>query len=161
MSTAGRMCALLAVGFGVAGCNLASPSPVPPTQPPSTESGALAVFMDRTTGFSTSDVPDADDQILRFNSNGELIWLDGETRFDGYIADGQVITADRVCDACYFFVRFGTRDGEGPRLPDLGRRRHRGAARNAPRRRSRRRSPRRRVDDRTRPENLKSHSKQV
>ena len=23
-----------------------------------------------------------------------------------------MITADRVCDACYFFVRFGTRNGE-------------------------------------------------
>lgn len=68
--------------------------------------------MDRTTGFSTSDVHDADEQILRFNTNGELIWVDGETRFGGYIADGQVITADRVCDACYFFVRFGSRGGE-------------------------------------------------
>lgn len=112
MRTAGRLCALLALVSGAAGCNLASPSPLPAAPPPSSGATALAVFMDRTTGFSTSDVRDADDQILRFNTKGELIWIDGETRFGGYIADGQVITADRVCEACYFFVRFGTRDGE-------------------------------------------------
>ena len=56
---------------------------------------------------------DVDEQILRFNSKGEIaIWIDGVTQFEGYIADGQVITADRVCAACYFFVRFGTRNGE-------------------------------------------------
>ena len=95
-----------------AGCGIASPSPVPQAGAPAADGVVLAVLVDRTTGFSTSDVRDADEQILRFNSKGELIWVDGEIRFPGYIADDRVITADRVCDACYFFVRFGTRDGE-------------------------------------------------
>ena len=113
MRTAGTMCALLVLACSAAGCGVTSPSPVRAPGPAPGGTGiALAVFTDRASGFRTSDVHDADDQILRFNSAGELIWMDGETRFGGYIADGQVITADRVCEACYFFVRFGTRDGE-------------------------------------------------
>ena len=97
---------LLALAHGLAGCGgFASPSPV--SQP-----NRLAVFTDRESGFSTTDVRDVHEQIVRFNTAGELIWTADEARFPGYLADGYVITADRICPGCYFLVRFGTRDGQ-------------------------------------------------
>ena len=103
---------VVALAIAAAGCaSPTAPSVVPVPDPGPSRTDTLAVFTDRVTGFSTSDVRDADEQILRFNAKGELVWADGETTFPGYIADGQVITADRVCAACYFFVRFGTRNG--------------------------------------------------
>ena len=95
---------------GAAGCSrMAGPSPAAVD-----ESGThgFAVFLDRETGFRTSDVRDAQDQIVRFNDAGELVWLASGARFPGYIADGQVVTAERICAGCYFFVRFGSRSGE-------------------------------------------------
>ena len=75
------------------------------------DSTALAVFLNRETGFSTNDVYDAQDQAMRFNANGDLIWAATGERFGGFRADGYVITADRVCGGCYFMVRFGRSNG--------------------------------------------------
>ena len=91
-----------------AGCG-SSFMPAPTPHDGSTE---LAVFLDRETGFSTNDVYDAQDQAMRFNANGDLIWVATGERFGGFIADGQVITADRVCSGCYFLVRFGRSNGQ-------------------------------------------------
>jgi len=91
-----------------AGCG-SSFMPAPTPHDGSTE---LAVFLDRETGFSTNDVYDAQDQAMRFNANGDLIWVATGERFGGFIADGQVITADRICAGCYFLVRFGRSNGE-------------------------------------------------
>ncbi len=97
---------LFAVAQGLAGCGgLASPSPVSTTS-------ASAVFLDRETGMSTIDVRDVHEQIVRFNTAGELVWIATGARFPGFIADGAVITADRVCADCYFLIRFATRNGE-------------------------------------------------
>ena len=91
---------------GTAGCGgLTGPSRVAPAD-------ELALFQDRETGFSTNDVRDAQDQVLRFNAAGELIWVGSAARFPGFIADGAVITAEKVCSGCYFLVRFGTVRGE-------------------------------------------------
>jgi hypothetical protein len=49
---------------------------------------------------------------MRFNGNGDLIWMATGARFAGFIADGHVITADRICTACYFLVRFGREKGQ-------------------------------------------------
>jgi len=49
---------------------------------------------------------------MQFNTAGELVWTPDGTRFPGYIADGRVITATNICAGCFFFVRFGTHDGE-------------------------------------------------
>jgi hypothetical protein len=95
---------LFALACGLPACG----GPTAPTR--AAEEVQLAVFLDRETGYTTSDVRDAQEQIVRFNDRGDLIW--GETRFPGYIADGQVVTADRICAGCYFFVRFGSRGGE-------------------------------------------------
>ena len=49
---------------------------------------------------------------MRFNGNGDLIWAATGERFGGFIADGHVITADRICAGCYFLVRFGRSNGQ-------------------------------------------------
>jgi hypothetical protein len=97
---------LVGFAWALAGCGgPTSPSPAGGTE-------RLAVFLDRETGYTTSDVHDAQDQIVRFTDTGDLIWSAGGQRFPGYIADGQVVTAERVCAGCYFLVRFGSRGGE-------------------------------------------------
>ena len=97
---------LLAFTLEFAACGgggMASPSAIPP---PTT----FAVFLDRESGFSTTDVRDVHGQIVRFNTAGELVWSD-QMHFPGYLADGYVITADRICAGRYFLVRFGTENG--------------------------------------------------
>jgi hypothetical protein len=57
-------------------------------------------------------VRDAQDQIVRFTSAGELIWTADDTRFPGYPRVQPLsIDAGRVCQ-CWLEVRFGTQDGE-------------------------------------------------
>jgi hypothetical protein len=93
------------LAWTLAGCG----GPTSPSRVAGTE--RLAVFLDRESGYTTTDVHDAQDQIVRFTDTGELIWSAGGQRFPGYIADGQVVTAERVCGGCYFLVRFGSRGG--------------------------------------------------
>jgi hypothetical protein len=92
-----------------------------PTAPSVSASGALpdptaprefALFVDRDTGVATTDVRDAHEQIVRFSTDGQLIWMSSGARFDGFLADGQVVTAGPVCADCYFLVRFATRGGQ-------------------------------------------------
>lgn len=65
------------------------------------------MFIDPVSGFSTSDVRDIDQQIVRFNTVEELIWIADGTRFPGYRVAGNFVRWDR-----YFGVRFGTKGGE-------------------------------------------------
>ena len=101
---------LLLVTQGLAGCDSPPlrPSPVPgPATTPT-----LRVFTDSTSGFSTSDVRDAQEQIVQFNSAGELIWTADGTRLPGFPVETSIsINADKLC-RCWFEVRFGTKDGE-------------------------------------------------
>ena len=107
---------LLGLAPGLGGCggsgSAAAPSapsaPSPVVQPTAIQ---LVVFTDEASGFSTSEVRDVDDQILQFSTAPALIWTDG-TRFSGYWANGDTVTADSVCPSCFFLIRFGTRDGE-------------------------------------------------
>ena len=92
-----------ACGGGAAG--MTSPSPV-------SHAAALARFIDPDSDFATTDVRDAQDEIVQFNTAGELVWAADGSRYPGFIADGRVITAGNICAGCYFYVRFGTRDGE-------------------------------------------------
>ena len=103
--------ALLVFAHALAGCgsgaSLVGPSPgqqpVPPPAPIQ-----LVMFTDRISGLSTPNVRDVDDQIVHFNSIGELIWVADGTRFQGYpIVQGSFIKADFS-----YQVRFGTKDGE-------------------------------------------------
>ena len=94
---------------GAAGCSRMT---APSQAVDELRTSGFAVFLDRETGYRTSDVRDAQDQIVRFNDAGERGWVASGERFPGYIADGQVVTAERICAGCYFFVRFGSRGGE-------------------------------------------------
>jgi hypothetical protein len=65
------------------------------------------VFSDPATSFMTSDVRDAQGQIVRFDvASNSLIWVGDGRSFSGYPVNGLFIRADR-----FFQVRFGT-DGE-------------------------------------------------
>ena len=91
------------------------PSPALPSAAPS-----LIIFTELTTGFATSDLRDAQDQIVQLNSANELIWAANGTRLPGYrtnsfTSDGQrhYFIEGKVCaEGCAFEVRFGTEDGE-------------------------------------------------
>jgi hypothetical protein len=68
----------------------------------------LATFTDPSTGVTTSDVRDVQEQIIRFDmANNALIWVLDGTSHSGYPVDGSFIRSDR-----HFQVRFGTKDGE-------------------------------------------------
>jgi hypothetical protein len=82
------------------------------TSPSAVSAAPLARFNDPDSDLTTTDVRDAQDEIVQFTTAGELVWAADGSRFPGYIADGRVITADKICEGCYFYVRFGTRDGE-------------------------------------------------
>ena len=73
----------------------------------------LHVFTEAATGFSTSDLRDAHDHIVRVDGDGYLIWGDGTALTGFAVVDGIYITmnADHVC-ACTLEVRFGTEGGE-------------------------------------------------
>ncbi len=81
-----------------------SPTPTVPTPLPV----QLAVFMDPATGFSTSDVRDVQEQIVRLDTaNNALIWAADGRSFPGYPVSGNFFRADKA-----FQVRFGVKDGE-------------------------------------------------
>jgi hypothetical protein len=100
---------LFAAGVAACGGSPTSPSPAPAA---ASEPGEFARFVDRQTGITTTEVRDANDQIVRFSVTGQLVWDATGARFGGFIADGVVITAGTVCPDCYILVRFATRGGE-------------------------------------------------
>jgi hypothetical protein len=114
---------LLVLALVTAGCSdpssvptapspvLPSASPPSPPQPPQPAPTQLVVFKDPATEFSTSDVRDVQDEIVRFNTADELIWTGDGTRFPEYIVDGNLIAYHHNADK-FFQVRFGTKAGE-------------------------------------------------
>lgn len=113
---------VLIFASGMAGCEAAgplsptlSPSPIPQTPPPPVPLPVrrveLAVFTDSATGFSTSDVYDVHEEIVRFNTADELIWIANDARFPEFIVDGMFISYHHKADH-FLQVRFGTRDGK-------------------------------------------------
>jgi hypothetical protein len=77
-----------------------------PTPPPAGSN--LVVFMDPTSGFSTTDVRDVDNQIVRFNpTDHTLIWTPSNLVFDGWPVNGNLLGPSGD-----FQVRFGTASGQ-------------------------------------------------
>ena len=80
----------------------------------------LVVFTELMTGFATSDLRDAQDQIVQLNSANELVWAADGTRLPGYRTNSFISGGHRhqfiegkICAAgCAFEVRFGTADGD-------------------------------------------------
>jgi hypothetical protein len=115
---------LLTLLPALAGCDGAAPStpstpsPVPSSAPPAAPT--LVVFTELMTGFTTSDLRDAQDQIVQLNSANELVWTADGTRLPGYRTNSFISGGHRhqfiegkICAAvCAFEVRFGTEGGE-------------------------------------------------
>jgi hypothetical protein len=133
---------LLALTVGLAGCRGSASFPQSPSAPSvsspptgsSTVTGpsappvtstpvdpnALVVFRE-PGGFSTSDVYDAHERIVRFTSGGDLIWTADGTHLHGYSVASDssywgpptYFISGKICDDfCVFSIRFGTRDGQ-------------------------------------------------
>jgi hypothetical protein len=90
------------------------PAPAPTPAP-------LAEFVDDLTGFRTSDLRDAQNQVIQVNSSNELIWTADGTRLPGYrvwsvtFPNGRryYFVEGKICEeGCGFEVRFGSENGE-------------------------------------------------
>ena len=93
---------------GLFGCGSSPTTPASTPTPAPTPASKIAVFSDPTSSFSTSDVHDALDHILRFDSaTSALIWAADGRSFPGFSVSGLFIRDDK-----FFQVRFGTKDGE-------------------------------------------------
>ena len=103
----------------LAGCDGPTSPSAPPTPTPSApQAPTLRVFSD-ARGFSTSDLRDAEDQIVQVNSSNELIWTADGTRLPGYKVGGgfggtsAYFIEGEICpERCAFEVRFGASEGE-------------------------------------------------
>jgi hypothetical protein len=64
-------------------------------------------FQDPDSDFSTTDVRDVDDEIVRFDATAlRLIWVADDLAFDGWDVNGNQLAGG------FYTVRFGTEDGE-------------------------------------------------
>jgi hypothetical protein len=92
---------------GMLACGSDSPSStVTPTPTPIVR---LATFTDPASSFSTSDVRDVQEQVMRFDTaSNSLIWTVNGQTYTGYpVIDTYFIRSDK-----FFQVRFGMRNGE-------------------------------------------------
>jgi hypothetical protein len=108
---------ILVLATGLSGCDsdrgLRADRGIVATGPSSVSEPAvvLRAFTDPATGFSTSDLRDAQDEIVQFNTANELIWAADGTHLPGYKLAASTYVECGPC-AGWFEVRFGTKDGE-------------------------------------------------
>jgi len=73
----------------------------------------LVVFADPGSGFSTSEVRDAQGQVVQFDQRGRLIWKADGARLTGFtLSDGLFIYPPEQFCQCWFEIRFGTEEGQ-------------------------------------------------
>jgi hypothetical protein len=78
------------------------------SSPSGPEQAGLMQFRDPASSFSTTDVRDVQEQIVRFDAaDRTLIWAATGARFAGWDVSGNFLDSERK-----FQVRFGTRDGQ-------------------------------------------------
>jgi hypothetical protein len=102
---------LVVAAVASAACDGSRPPPTAPTDVLQTRPPApvqVVVFTDEAS-FSTSDVYDVNDQVIRFNTARELIWVADGARFREFGVIGNQIRGPGADD--WFQVRFGTRNG--------------------------------------------------
>ncbi len=81
----------------------------PPDDEDDGGSANLAVFADPDSDFTTSDVRDVDEEIVRFDTTtNSIIWAEDETSYQAgaWTVNGVFLAGGG------FQVRFGTKDGE-------------------------------------------------
>lgn len=107
-------CLLLALAAASAGCDGAGPSSptAPGSVPPPAGASGFVAFTEGSTGFTTTDLRDVQEQILRITTTNELIWAADGSRLPGYFARGHSIDGKICPEGCTLVVRFGSRDGE-------------------------------------------------
>ena len=111
---------LLVIAQALAACNDHGVTPSPAAPSGLVPETRLVAVAESSSGFSTTDLRDADDQIVQFTVNGQLIWAEDGTRLSGYYVTTVtgthgVVTyvTGRICaESCVFEVRFGTSGGE-------------------------------------------------
>jgi hypothetical protein len=97
-----------------------APSPVEPPVPQPPPGERLLAFVEASSGFSTTDVRDSQEQVVQITAANELIWTADGARLKGFWvttlqgSNGPVhFIEGKICPECWAFeVRFGTRDGE-------------------------------------------------
>lgn len=98
---------LLTLDLTAAGCGGSAPTTTGPSPSPTPQVN-LAVFHDPASTFTTSDVRDVQEQIVRFDTaSNSLIWAADGRSFPGYPVEGNFIRSDRA-----FQIRFGTKNGD-------------------------------------------------
>lgn len=86
------------------------PQAVPPIQ---NTDQVLRRFTDHSSGLSTTDVRDFRDQVVQFDTRGELIWTADGTRLAGFFSTaGSPYIDGFAASGNWFIVRFGEKDGE-------------------------------------------------
>ena len=110
---------VLIIAEGLTGCNSSDSPPTAPSSSSSTnpsEAPRLVVFRDSASGFSTSDLRDAEDEVMQLSTAGELVFPATNTRLPGFRQYGggseQGIEGNICGPNCAFVVRFGIKDGE-------------------------------------------------
>lgn len=98
-----RALALATLLVGVGACSGDDDGPTAPPQPTLT----LASFMDPMGGFSTNDVRDSEGDIVRFTTDGRLVWPPTMATFGGFPVAGNLIGPTQG-----FEIRFGTESGQ-------------------------------------------------
>lgn len=99
-----RALALATLFVGLGACSDDDESP---TSPPPPQQLTLATFTDPMGGFSTTDVRDSEGDIVRFTTNGLLVWPPTMGTFTGYPVSGNLIGPTQG-----FEIRFGTQNGQ-------------------------------------------------
>ena len=105
--------ALLAV-LGALGAGCDQQSALPQAQsplPPPAANSQLVRFTDPRSGFSTADVRDAQEEIIRFTTANELVWVEDGRTLSGYRVQGNTVVMDAPC-GCWLVIRFGSANGE-------------------------------------------------
>jgi hypothetical protein len=104
--------ALLAAVVAAVACSdgaPASPSPAPqptPSPTPQPLAVSLVTFRDPASSFSTTEIRDYQDQVVRFNTVDELVWAADDSRFPGYRVSGNFVGSHG------YEIVFVTREGE-------------------------------------------------
>jgi len=90
---------LIAISAVLLGCNGDNTGP---------SSSDFAVFRDPASSFTTTDVRDIDDEIVRFiPSDNTMLWTPSNLLFDNWPVSGNFLGPNRA-----FEVRFGTVSGQ-------------------------------------------------